>query len=55
MSIDDLDCDALVSRLVGPLSPPDRVAFRRAAEEALARAGLRLRAVVAVQRAFFDH
>jgi hypothetical protein len=32
-SIDDLDCDALISRP----SPPDRIAFHRAAEEALAR------------------
>jgi hypothetical protein len=41
---DDFDCDELISRLVGPLSPPDRIAFRRAAEEALARApaGVRL-------------
>jgi hypothetical protein len=34
--IDDLDCDALISRLAGLLSPPQRAAFRRAAEEALA-------------------
>jgi hypothetical protein len=27
----------LISRLAGPPSPPDRVAFRRAAEDALAR------------------
>ena len=37
--IDDSDCDALIARLVGPLSPPDRVAFRRVAEEAFAWAG----------------
>jgi hypothetical protein len=36
-TVDDLDCDALISGLAGPLSPPDRIAFRRAAEEALAR------------------
>jgi hypothetical protein len=30
MSIDhDLDCDALISRLAGPLAPSDRIAFRR--------------------------
>jgi hypothetical protein len=32
-------CDELVSRLVGPLSPLDRIAFRQAAEEALALLG----------------
>jgi hypothetical protein len=38
MSItDDLDPDALISRLAGPLSPPDRAAFRAAAEDALTR------------------
>jgi hypothetical protein len=37
--IDDLDPDALISRLAGPLSPPARAAFRRAAEDALARKG----------------
>jgi hypothetical protein len=34
---DDADPDALISRLAGPLSPPDRAAFRRAAEDALTR------------------
>jgi len=41
---DDFDCDELICRLVGLLSPPDRIAFRRAAEEALSparRAGAR--------------
>jgi hypothetical protein len=36
-NFDDADCDLLIDRLVGPLSPPDRVAFRRAAEDAIAR------------------
>lgn len=36
-TIDDLDCGALISRLAGPLSPSDRAAFRRAAEDAIAR------------------
>jgi hypothetical protein len=60
MSIDnDLDCEQLISRLAGPLSPPDRIAFRRAAEDALARVpcwgeGAVYRAVASLQRAFFD-
>jgi len=60
MSItDDLDSEALISRLAGPLSPPDRAAFRRAAEDALARVpcwgeGAVYRAVAGLQRAFFD-
>ena len=60
MSItDDLDSDALISRLAGPLSPPDRVAFRAAAEDALTRVpcwgeGAVYRAVAGLQRAFFD-
>jgi hypothetical protein len=58
MSIDhDLDCDALIGRLAGPLSPPDRIAFRRAAEDAVSRLpcageGAVYRAVAALQRAF---
>ena len=31
------DADALISRLAGPLSPPNRAAFRAAAEDALTR------------------
>jgi homoserine acetyltransferase len=31
------DVEQLISRLAGPLSPPDRVAFRHAAEDALTR------------------
>src|SRR5215831_16926249 len=60
MSIpDDFDCDALISRLAGPLEPRDRAAFRRAAEEALTRVpcwgeGAVYRAVAGLQRAFFD-
>jgi hypothetical protein len=60
MSItDDLDSDALISRLAGPLSPPDRAAFRRAAEDALTRVpcwgeGAVYRTVASLQRAFFD-
>jgi len=56
---DDLDFEALISRLVGPLSPPDRIAFRRAAEDALTRVpcwgeGAVYRAVAGLQRAFFE-
>jgi hypothetical protein len=59
MSItDDLDCDALITRLAGPLSPRDRAAFRAAAEDALTRVpcwgeGAVYRAVAGLQRAFF--
>jgi hypothetical protein len=60
MSItDDLDSDALISRLAGPLSPPARAAFRAAAEDALSRVpcwgeGAVYRAVASLQRAFLD-
>ena len=52
---DDFDCDELICRLVGPLAPPDRTDFRRAAEGALARVpcwgeGAVYRAVAALQR-----
>ena len=52
------DADALISRLAGPLAPPAREAFRRAAEDALARIpclgeGAAYRVVAALQRAFF--
>jgi hypothetical protein len=58
LSIDNFDCDELISRLVGPLSPPDRIAFRRAAEEALARSpgaekAAVYQAVAGLQRALF--
>jgi hypothetical protein len=57
--IDDADCDVLVARLVGPLPPPERVTFRRAAEDAIARVPCAAedavyRAVVALQRTFFE-
>jgi hypothetical protein len=53
------DVEQLISRLAGPLSPPDRAAFRRAAEDALTRVpcwgeGAIYRAVASLQRAFRD-
>ena len=53
------DVEHLISRLAGPLSPRDRAAFRRAAEDALARVpcwgeGAVYRAVASLQRAFRD-
>ena len=53
------DVEQLISRLAGPLSPPDRVAFRHAAEDALSRVpcwgeGAIHRAVASLQRAFRD-
>jgi hypothetical protein len=56
---DDVDPDILISRLAGPLAPADREAFRRAAEEALARVpcwgeGAAYRAVAVLQRQYFD-
>jgi hypothetical protein len=59
MSIpDDVDPDALISRLAGGLAPADRAAFRRAAEHALeqlpcAGEGLVYRIVSGVWRAYF--
>jgi hypothetical protein len=55
---DDADPDILISRLAGPLAPADREAFRRAAEDALARVpcwgeGAIYRAVAVLQRQFF--
>jgi hypothetical protein len=55
---DDADPEVLISRLAGPLSPPDREAFRRAAEEALTRVpcwgeGAIYRALAALQRSYF--
>jgi hypothetical protein len=55
---DDVDPEALISRLAGPLSLPDKIAFRRAAEDALTRVpcwgeGAVYRAVAALQRAYF--
>jgi hypothetical protein len=59
MSTDYVDAEQIISRLAGPLSPPDRIAFRRAAEDALTRVpcwgeGAIYRAVAGLQRAFFD-
>ena len=59
MSTDDVDAEQIISRLAGPLSPQDRIAFRRAAEDALTRVpcwgeGAIYRAVAGLQRAFFD-
>jgi hypothetical protein len=56
---DDADPDHIISRLAGPLEPAARVAFRHAAEEALARVpcmgeGAAYRAVAVLQRAFFN-
>ena len=55
---DDADPEILISRLAGPLAPVDRAAFRRAAEDAVARIpclgeGAVYRAVAALQRAYF--
>ena len=55
---DDVDPEALISRLAGPLSPPDRIAFRRAAEDTLTRVpcwgeGVVYRVVASLQRAYF--
>jgi len=55
---DDADPEILISRLAGPLAPVDRAAFRRAAEDAVARIpclgeGAVYRAVSALQRAYF--
>jgi len=57
MSTNPDDVEQLISRLAGPLSPRDRVAFRRAAEDALTRVpcwgeGAVYRAVAGLQRAF---
>jgi hypothetical protein len=59
MSTDCVDAEQIISRLAGPLSPPDRIAFRRAAEDALTRVpcwgeGAVYRAVAALQRAYFS-
>jgi hypothetical protein len=53
------DVEQLISRLAGPLSPRDRAAFRRAAEDALSRVpcwgeGAIYRVVAGLQRTFFD-
>src|SRR5262249_39487216 len=56
---DDIDPDALISRLAGPLLPIDRAAFRAAAKDALAQMpcfgeGAAYRAVAALQRIYFS-
>jgi hypothetical protein len=56
---DDADFDTLISRLAGPLEPAARAAFRRAAEDALARVpcqgeGIVYRTLAPLQRVFFD-
>jgi hypothetical protein len=56
---DDIDSDALISRLAGPLLPADRGAVRRVAEDALARVpcwgeGAVYRAVAGLQRDYFQ-
>jgi hypothetical protein len=55
---DDVDPEHIISRLAGPLAPADRIAFRNAAEAALARVpcwgeGAVYRAVAVLQRSFF--
>jgi hypothetical protein len=59
MSIpDDADPDVLISRLAGGLAPPDRAAFRRAAENAIehlpcAGPGSIYRVVTGLWRSYF--
>jgi hypothetical protein len=55
----DADVDSLIARLAGPLAPDVRQAFRRAAEDALARVpcqgeGAIYRVVAPLQRGFFS-
>jgi hypothetical protein len=55
---DDIDPEFLISHLAGPLSPSDRAAFRRAAEDALTRVpcwgeGAVYRTIAALQRGYF--
>jgi len=59
MATSDVDIDALIHRLSGPLLPPARIAFRAAALDALARVpclgeGAIYRAVASLQRQFWD-
>src|SRR5262249_623455 len=59
MSTTSIDVELLISRLAAPLSPPDRAAFRAAAEDALARVpcwgeGAVYRAVASLQRQYFS-
>jgi len=55
---DDVDSDVLISRLAGGLAPPDRAAFRSAAEAAIeqipcAGEGIAYRTLRDVWRGFF--
>jgi hypothetical protein len=55
---DDADPEILISRPAGPLLPPDRAAFRQAAEDAVSRIpswgeGAVYRAVAVLQRRYF--
>jgi hypothetical protein len=56
--VDDLDSDALISRLAGPLSPSNRAAFRDAAEQVIAGMvcpgpGVIYRQLAALQASYF--
>jgi|SRR5262245_8430276 len=58
-AISDIDVDALIHRLSGPLEPSARIAFRAAALDALTRVpclgeGAIYRAVASLQRQFWD-
>jgi len=58
MLTDDIDAEQIIARLCGQLSPPDRAAFRRAAEDALAKLpcageGLVWRIAVGLWRNYF--
>jgi hypothetical protein len=55
---DDVDAETLIARLSGPLAPPDRAAFRKAAEAALAHVpclgeGAAYRVLAQLQRRYF--
>jgi len=57
-SSDDLDAEYIISRFAGSLAPPDRTAFRRAAEDALGKLpcageGIVWRIVVELWRGYF--
>jgi hypothetical protein len=59
LSSDDVDSDALISRLAGPLEPDARAAFRKACEAAIADVacpgpGTLYRIVSQLQRGYFD-
>jgi hypothetical protein len=55
---DDIGTEQIISRFAGSLSPPDRITFRRAAEDALAKLpcageGIVWRIVVGLWRGYF--